>query len=98
MFKIDIRDDRSPDRRPPDPVTAGIGVFAMLEPAELSPAEQGRAEAAKAADEARNARPARLWLARDVLRYLTNLYGRFTNPAKTQPAKTPSQTSAGDRP
>ena len=80
MFKIEISEDRSPDRRRPDPVVARQGVFAELEAAELSPAEIARPVVLAEAQAARQARPARYWLPEDVLKYLTKIYGRFTNP------------------
>ena len=80
MFRIEISDDRAPERRRPDPVVSGEGVFATLEPDELSPAEAARPAAQARAEAARHARPARLWLPADVLRYATKLYARFTNP------------------
>ena len=83
MFKIEISEDRSPDRRRPDPVVARVGVFAELEAAELSPAEIARPVEIAAAEAARQARPARFWLPEDVLKYLTKIYGRFTNPFRS---------------
>lgn len=80
MFKLEISDDRSPERRKPDPVVAREGVFADIEPEALSPVEAARAETLAARTAKRNARPARYWLPEDVLKYLTRIYARFTNP------------------
>ena len=80
VFRIEISDDRAPERRRPDPVVAQAGVFAELAPEELSAVELARPEAAQAAAAKRSLRPARFWLAEDVLKYATRLYARFTNP------------------
>lgn len=83
MFKVEISCDRAAERRRPDPVVAGAGVFAQLAPEDLSPAEAARPAAAQA----RARRPRRLWLAGDVLRYATMLYARFTNPFRPAPQR-----------
>lgn len=71
-MRIDLSNDRSD--RPADPVVRGVGVFAHLTPDERSPAEQARTEAAAPK------RRARVWLTRDVMRYLTRLYSRLSPP------------------
>lgn len=87
MFKVEISCDRAAERRRPDPVVAGAGVFAQLAPEDLSPAEAARPAAAEVAAQARARRPRRLWLAGDVLRYATMLYARFTNPFRPAPQR-----------
>lgn len=79
-MRIEIGCDRAPERRRRDPVVAREGVFAALKPDELSPAEAARPAQAEAAAQARARRPRRLWLAADMLKSLTRIYGRFSNP------------------
>ncbi|TQM90391.1 hypothetical protein [Roseinatronobacter monicus] len=86
MFKLEITDDRSPERRKPDPVVAREGVFSLIEPEALSPVEAARPETLAVAATKRNARPARYWLPEDILKYVTRIYARFSNPLRKGPS------------
>ncbi|WP_156121838.1 hypothetical protein [Halocynthiibacter namhaensis] len=89
-MQIDLVPDRA--RRRPDPVEAADGVFAHLEPQELSAAEATRLASA-VPDDADVPIPAEIlctpepevepktWSPKAIFKRLTKLYARFAKPA-----------------
>lgn len=79
-MRVEIGNNRQPRAKALDPVVAKTGVFAHLEDSELSPTELERDQRLGERDQARKARPLRIWLPRDMLRRITNLYKHFGKP------------------
>jgi len=81
-MRIDLAHDRldhHPDRYS-DPVVARTGVFAQIEEAALSKAEQARSQKAQArAAKAAQDIP-KEWTPKTVLKRITDLYARFVKP------------------